>query len=246
MGEKMPRKVNEEDFNIKRKQILDSALKFIYSIGYEQMSIQNILDDLHISKGAFYHYFNSKEDLLIGIIDRLADEIYLQINPIAEDPQLTGLQKMNAYFRKAGMLKMEHIELLMPIVKVWYLDENMLVREKLTAKSSQIIAPILARFVRQGITEGDFKNSYSDLIGDVIYRVFLDMANSVTELLLVKNPEDFDEVKFDDHMRVYTRVIENILGAQPGSVVIISDGIMKEWKAAFMKGLTSTPAEKAG
>lgn len=239
----MPRKVNEEDFNIKRNQILDSALKFIYSIGYEQMSIQNILDDMSISKGAFYHYFDSKQDLLIGIIDRLSDAIYLQINPIADDSQLTGLQKMNSYFQKAGMLKMEHIELLMPILKVWYIDENMMVREKLTAKSCQIIAPILARFIRQGMAEGDFKNNYSDLIGDVIYRVFLDMANSVTELLLISDPDDFDEAKFDDHMRVYTRVIENILGAQPGSVVIISEGIMKEWKAAFLKGLTAVPVQ---
>jgi AcrR family transcriptional regulator len=242
----MPRKVKEEDFNIKRNQILDSALKFIYSIGYEQMSIQNILDDLSISKGAFYHYFGSKEDLLIGIIDRLSEQIYIQINPIADDEQLTGLQKMNAYFKKAGMLKMEHIDLLMPIIRVWYIDENLMVREKLTNQSCQMIAPILARFVRQGIDEGDFKNSYSDLIGEVIYRVFLDMANSVTDLLLVDHMEDFDEAKFDDHMRVYTRVIENILGAQPGSVVIISDGIMKEWKAAFVKGLAANPVQMAG
>lgn len=237
----MPRKVKEEDFNIKRNQILDSALKFIYSIGYEQMSIQNILDDLSISKGAFYHYFGSKEDLLIGIIDRLSEQIYIQINPIADDEQLTGLQKMNAYFKKAGMLKMEHIDLLMPIIRVWYIDENLMVREKLTNQSCQMIAPILARFIRQGVDEGDFKNCYSDLIGEVIYQVFLDMANSVTDLLLVDHIEDFDEAIFDDHMRVYTRVVENILGAQPGSVVIISDGIMKEWKAAFIKGLAANP-----
>lgn len=242
----MPRKVNEEDFNLKRNQILDSAMKYIYSIGYDQMSIQNILDDLSISKGAFYHYFNSKEDLLIGIIDRLSDSIFQQINPIIEDENLTGLQKMNAYFHKASILKMEHVELLMPIIRVWYMDENLMVREKLTAKSCRIIAPVLAKFIRQGIAEGDFTNEYSDLIGEVVFKVFVGMGNSVTDLLLVDDPKDFDEVKFDDYMRVFTRVVENILGAAPGSLIIIPDGIMKEWKAAFVKSLVGYPGQQTG
>jgi AcrR family transcriptional regulator len=31
----------------------------VFTKGFEQMSIQDILDELHISKGAFYHYFDS-------------------------------------------------------------------------------------------------------------------------------------------------------------------------------------------
>ena len=42
---------------VRRNEILDVAQRLIYTKGYEQMTIQDILDGLQISKGAFYHYF---------------------------------------------------------------------------------------------------------------------------------------------------------------------------------------------
>ena len=53
----MARIVKEEVRAVKRNEILDAASRFIYTTGYEQMTIQDILDELQISKGAFYHYF---------------------------------------------------------------------------------------------------------------------------------------------------------------------------------------------
>ena len=53
----MPRVVKEEDYAARRNEILDVARQLVYTKGYEQMSIQDILDALKISKGAFYHYF---------------------------------------------------------------------------------------------------------------------------------------------------------------------------------------------
>ncbi len=47
-----------------RNEILDVAQRLIYTRGYEQMTIQDILDDLGISKGAFHHYSGSRQALL--------------------------------------------------------------------------------------------------------------------------------------------------------------------------------------
>lgn len=58
----MARIVKEEAYNAKRNEILDIALSLVYSKGYEQMTIQDILDGLHISRGALYHYFDSKPE----------------------------------------------------------------------------------------------------------------------------------------------------------------------------------------
>jgi len=41
----------------------------VYTTGFEQMSVQDILDELKISKGAFYHYFDSKLALLDGLVN---------------------------------------------------------------------------------------------------------------------------------------------------------------------------------
>ena len=50
----MARIFKEEEFNAKRNEILDFSLGLVYSKGYAQMTIQDILDGLHISRGALY------------------------------------------------------------------------------------------------------------------------------------------------------------------------------------------------
>jgi len=56
-------------------EILDVAQRLVNTKGYEQMTIQDLLDELQISKGAFYHYFGSKQALLEAIIERIVDEV---------------------------------------------------------------------------------------------------------------------------------------------------------------------------
>lgn len=48
----------------KRQEMLAAAERLFLSRGYDATSVQDILDDLHASKGGFYHYFASKEDVL--------------------------------------------------------------------------------------------------------------------------------------------------------------------------------------
>ena len=64
----MARAVKEQEYVAKRNGILDAMQRFVYTKGYEQMTIQDILDDLQISKGAFYHYFDSKQAVLEALV----------------------------------------------------------------------------------------------------------------------------------------------------------------------------------
>ena len=54
----MARTIKPHEYAEKRNDILDAAQRLVYSKGYERMTIQDILDDVHISSGAFYHYFD--------------------------------------------------------------------------------------------------------------------------------------------------------------------------------------------
>ncbi len=62
----MPRTLNPAAHALKRDAFLDAAERLIRTKGYEQMTVQDVLDELGASKGAFYHYFDSKEALLGG------------------------------------------------------------------------------------------------------------------------------------------------------------------------------------
>ena len=95
----MPRVVKEDDYAARRNEILDVARQLVYTKGYEQMSIQDILDALKISKGAFYHYFDSKQALLDGLIERMLDEAEQVLRPIVEAERLICHRKTSVLFR---------------------------------------------------------------------------------------------------------------------------------------------------
>ena len=69
----MARTVKEPD--IRRNEILDVAQQFFYTKGYEQTSVQDIIDQVGIAKGTFYHYFGSKVELLDELIERMTDQV---------------------------------------------------------------------------------------------------------------------------------------------------------------------------
>ena len=77
----MARIVNKEEYEIRRNEILDAAQRVVYTKGYDQMSIQDILAEVKISKGAFYHYFDSKQALLEALIERLVSQIQPAADP---------------------------------------------------------------------------------------------------------------------------------------------------------------------
>src|SRR5512139_4236345 len=98
----MARTVKEETYTVKRNEILDAAQRLVYAKGYEQMSIQDILNQLKISKGAFYHYFDSKGDLLEALIERMRQEVEPIILPIVDDPDLPTFDKLHRCFDTAA------------------------------------------------------------------------------------------------------------------------------------------------
>lgn len=76
------------------EKILDVAQKLFLEQGYEQTTIQDIVNNLGgMTKGAVYHHFKSKEE----IINALADKMFLENNPfsiVKNRNDLNGLQKI--------------------------------------------------------------------------------------------------------------------------------------------------------
>ena len=76
------------------EKILDVSQELFLEKGYEQTTIQDIVNHLEgLSKGAIYHHFKSKDEILAALEGR----IYLNDNPfekVSEETNLNGLQKL--------------------------------------------------------------------------------------------------------------------------------------------------------
>ena len=155
--------------NTRRNDILDAAQRLIYTKGYEQMTVQDILNALGISKGAFYHYFDSKSALLEAFIERITDEALPMLIPIVEAPSLSASAKLDRFFSTTNQWKIERKALMLELLRVWQADENAIVRQKLLAMSTRRIVPLLARIIQQGVQEGSMSPAYPEYASDAVW-----------------------------------------------------------------------------
>ncbi len=72
----------------KRERILKKSWELFKKNGYEEIKIERITKEVGISKGSFYTYFKTKEDVLFAILEKIEIEIENSINDIdtSEEP----------------------------------------------------------------------------------------------------------------------------------------------------------------
>ncbi len=94
----MARIVRPEQYAAKRAEILNAAQLLMFSKGYERMSIQDILEEVRISSGAFHHYFASRGALLEAFIEQVKEESGKPLRQLIDDPKLSAREKFQGFF----------------------------------------------------------------------------------------------------------------------------------------------------
>jgi len=225
----MPRTVNLEVHKVRRDAFLDVAQRLIQAKGYESMSIQDVLDELETSRGALYHYFDSKQALLDGVVERFADAAMAAVAPILADSNLPSLRKLERVLGGIATFKAERKELVLAIMEVWNSDGNALVREKLRRLSASRLGPILSAIIRQGVDEGIIDSSSPDDTARVILYLMEGYQALAGEQFLARQA---GTVSYDEVVRSFaaaTEAFERVLGLAHGSVTLTSEATLRFW-----------------
>ncbi|MGO8949110.1 MAG: TetR/AcrR family transcriptional regulator [Ktedonobacterales bacterium] len=221
----MARTVKAPD--VRRTEILDAAEHLISTKGYEQMTIQDLLDYLQISKGGFYHHFDSKLALLEAILVRRQAELQQRFLVIVQDDQLPTLAKLQRFFDTLSLWKTAQKALLLPLLQVLYGDDNAVFRQKLRAMALQHTAPLLTEILVQGIEDGVVALAYPNQASEVILALVLDLGDACAGLLL--SPEPDLASRMERLVAAYTEAISRVLGLPDGSFSIIDPPTLAEW-----------------
>ncbi len=225
----MARTVNARLRTIRRDAFLDVAERLIQAKGYDGMSVQDVLDELEASKGAFYHYFDSKHALLEAVVDRFADNVMASVAPILDDPDLPALQKMERVFSGIARLKAERKELVLAVMGVWYSDANAIVREKLRQMTARRLLPLLSRVVRQGLAEGTLSALEPEGTARVLVAVMQGAQEVAMEQFVARQA---GTVTFEAVRRSFaasSEAYERILGIPKGSLTLIDEPTFRFW-----------------
>jgi AcrR family transcriptional regulator len=82
--------------DMRRKQIIDTAVHLYFTMGYEAASLRDLAERVGINKATIYHYFTSKEEILYEIVEHVGRELLdglTEARGSAGDP-LAGLEAM--------------------------------------------------------------------------------------------------------------------------------------------------------
>ncbi len=218
-----------KDHAERRNEIIAAAQRLVYTKGYEQMTIQDILDEIQISKGAFYHYFDSKQQLLEALTEHFQQEVEILITPIVNDPDLPALEKLQRFIDSVARWKTAHKDYLLALLQVWYADENAIVRQKIRSTLIKQTAPIFTSIVQQGIREGVFHTPYPEQMGEIILTTLQGLGEAFVDLLFFSEPSPDDLQQITNKVAAYTDAIERILGTAPGSLVLMDTETIRTW-----------------
>jgi AcrR family transcriptional regulator len=134
----------------KKQRFLDAAQFFFLSKGFDKTSINDILSHVGASKGAFYHYFASKQALLDEFTELLSKQTLEQMQIIVESKDLDFSSKWSAFFDAGYRWKIEHKQQLLELHKTMEKDENALLNKRIERTVHQKFVPLLAQLIEQG------------------------------------------------------------------------------------------------
>lgn len=212
----MTRSVKPEEYAEKRNAILDVAARYITTKGYEQMTTQDILEALQISRGAFYHYFESKQALLMALVERIGEQAEQLLLPIVSDIEMPAQDKLLRVFAVLNQHKQENLNFVLAFIRVWYADENALFRHKLYLARVKRHVPLLAQIIRQGVAEGVFTTPYPDQAARTILALLEDLGYATVELLLAEEGGHPDIPRLFQMGEATADTLERVLGMRPG------------------------------
>lgn len=146
------------------EKILVSAQRLFLEKGYDNTTIQDIVDALgNLTKGAIYHHFKSKEE----IMDALGKRMFIENNPFTEVKKrkdLNGLQKMReaAKLFQADTQRMELNTQSLPLLK------NPRILAETIEANRTLISPLWQDLIEEGNRDGSIHTEYPKEISEVL------------------------------------------------------------------------------
>ena len=149
---------------VTEERILDVAQRLFLEKGYENTTIQDIVDELSgLTKGAVYHHFKSKDE----IMDAVGDRMFLTNNPfeaVKARSDLNGLEKLREAIR-INQSDVAHTSITVQSIPLTY-SPRVLVG--MMDANRRILTPYFQELIEEGNRDGSIHTEYAKEIAELL------------------------------------------------------------------------------
>ncbi len=176
--------------------------------GYEETSVNDILKQIGIAKGTFYHHFKSKEDVLNTFLDLYFKQFAQYMKQLIQDEKLNAIEKFKIIMSKSYNFTKGKKRISADLLQ----EKNAIMLVKIQKKKIIIFAPLLLEIVEQGINEGLFDIEYPE-----------EIVTFLMSQLYIGDPQRLLEDGEKEYYRIMSTIMkiwEKVLGVSKGTLSI--------------------------
>lgn len=151
-----------------RKLIIEKATELFLQKGYENTTIQDIIDNLGgLTKGAVYHHFSSKNDILLAVMTNIYQDNHLLSDweKVVKDESLNGKEKIKKMF---ALSLTDPDEMRFASMKVDYKKCPEILSDYLSRTVNQLAPYYFEPAINDGIKDGSIKTNYPKQLAQVM------------------------------------------------------------------------------
>ncbi|CAH1851777.1 TetR/AcrR family transcriptional regulator [Convivina intestini] len=145
-----------------RDTIVKIAFQLFGNKGYENVVMQDIINESGFSRGAIYHHFKNKNEIMMAVLEKLQNEDSNLFTSILHQ-QLKAKEKLDILvdFIVTDKSRSE-------LTKMMWSNKNHIVLFSNVTNTLNKAAPALSLIIKQGIQEGEFDTAYPDEAAEII------------------------------------------------------------------------------
>ena len=207
---------------MRKRQILETAEVLFTEKGYERTSVQDILNILHLSKGSFYHHFESKELVLKRICEIRADK---SAEKYKCESLSDGLKQMNSLLSGMIPFQGEGLSFLKMIIPVLILPEGKSILSGYQEALKNAWLPMTREALERMIVQKTAFTIYPEITSSILLDLVNDLWGQLSTDILQKQNEENDFIFAQmllSRLEPYRAAMENMISAPYGSLELIN------------------------
>ncbi len=166
----------------RRNEILDVAERLFSTKGFDNTSTNDILNEIGIARGTLYYHFQSKEDILDAMTDRLVRQMFVKAKELAAQKDIPVLQRLTIMIKALNVSGDWGDQLMEQIHK----PQNALMHQKIQEKLLAEMNPLLTGLIEEGIAQGICGTDYPAEVAEMTFLY----ANTVFDDLMEYSEEE--------------------------------------------------------